>query len=155
MWTSRARRRPLAIAALIFAALFVTTGVTASAAPATAPSSSAQTTDNPSADRYLAAALSPSTHGRAWRWSSSLSSAQTGSLDTCNLHYSGNTYDCVSAGYTLNGWLAIAVSRKDGPWGYSSGWTATEAGKNALGWCKYYGGGNDCHVIFNKSAKDG
>ena len=63
-----------------------------------------------------------------------------------------STYDCVQAGVAKNQYLALALSTKNGPWGSWAATTATTAGKNALAWCKYYGGGNDCTVEFNDSA---
>jgi hypothetical protein len=78
--------------------------------------------------------------------------AYNDSLDLCNLYQSASTYDCVQAGVAKNQYLALALSTKNGPWGSWAATTATTAGKNALAWCKYYGGGNDCTVEFNDSA---
>jgi hypothetical protein len=142
----------LTIVGLLLALVFATGGVTASAAPVVAPDSVTQATDAPAADRYLAAAFSPSTRGWALRWSSSLDSATSGSLDNCNLNQSDGAYDCVYAGYTLNGWLALADS-ENGSWAYSAGASATYAGKNALAWCNYYQGKN-CYIVFNRHAHE-
>jgi len=148
MNTTAGRRRPLTMISVLLAALFAATGLTALASPANA----AQTAAPQAADRYLAIAFSPSTLGWYAVWRSNGDRAYNDSLDLCNLYQSASTYDCVQAGVAKNQYLALALSTKNGPWGSWAATTATTAGKNALAWCKYYGGGNDYTVEFNDSA---
>ncbi|WP_336713470.1 DUF4189 domain-containing protein [Arthrobacter sp. USHLN218] len=142
------RRSPLTVISVLLATLFAATGLTVLASPANAAEAAAPQ----AADRYLGIAFSPSTLGWYAVWSSNSNTAYNDSLDLCNLYQSDNTYDCVQAGVAKNEYLALALSTKNGPWGSWAASTATTAGKNALAWCKYYGGGNDCTVEFNESA---
>ncbi|WP_262103469.1 DUF4189 domain-containing protein [Arthrobacter sp. Marseille-P9274] len=156
MKTGSGPRRPFILAALALASLFAMTGLTAAPAPAAGPVGVAvsQSVDTQAADRYISVAWSPSTLGWYSVRSSDKDRAVNRSLDLCNLHKSNNTYDCLSAGYAVNAYLALALSWANGPAGYSSGTTATYAGKNAVAWCKYYGGGDSCRVVFNMHASE-
>jgi hypothetical protein len=151
MKTRTGPRRPLTLAALLLASLLTMTGLTAAAAPIaeSAHGVSSQSLETQAADRYVSVAWSPSTLGWYSVRSSDRQRAVDRSLDLCNLYKSDNAYDCLSAGYAVNAYLALALSWENGPSGYSAGTTATYAGKNALAWCKYYGGGESCRVVFN------
>ena len=127
MKTRTGPRRPLALAALLLASLFGMTGLTAAAAPAAGPVQAAvsQSVDTQAADRYVSVAWSPSTLGWYSVRSSDRDRAVNRSLDLCNLYKSDNAYDCISAGYAVNAYLALALSWENGPSGYSAGTTAT------------------------------
>lgn len=142
----------MTIVGLLLALVFATGGVTASAAPVVAPDSVTQATDAPAADRCLAAAFSPSTRGWALRWSSSLDSATSGSLDNCNLNQSDGAYDCVYAGYTLNGWLAWPI-RRTGRGPTPQARPPPTRAKTRWYWCNYYQGKN-CYIVFNRHAHE-
>lgn len=145
-------RRPRTFVALLFAALFTMTGLTTAAAPAVTAvdAVSSQSAYTPSADSYVSIAWSPSTLGWYWVRSGDRQYAIDHAMDLCNLYKSDNSYDCASAGWASNSYyLALALSWKNGPSGYSSGSTATYAGKNAVAWCKYYGGADSCRVAVN------
>lgn len=99
-------------------------------------------------------AFSNSTHGWWATWSSTQAGAVNRALDQCNLHKSNDAYDCISAGSARNAYLAVALSKPHGAWGSWASTSATTAGKNALYYCKYYGGGNACKVVFNKHSSE-
>jgi Domain of unknown function (DUF4189) len=149
------RGHPLTVAALVLACLFTTTGLTGAASPAAVPGHSVTQANVAAADRYVSFAYYPGNFAGWHAWASSGYEAQNLALDNCNRYQSQGHYNCLSAGYAHNAYLAVAVSRPYGPWGYKASTSATLAGQWALYYCKYYGGGNDCRVIFNRSSSEG
>lgn len=163
MKTTTGRRRPLAVLAILLSALVATTGLTAAASPSVDPAhavslqaagSDQPAADSPAAHQYISMAFNPSSFAWWATWSDDVTRAKVGALDQCNLRYSNGFYNCISAGYAHNAYLAVAVSRKDGPWGSYASTSATTAGQWALYYCKYYGGGTACHVIFNRHSNE-
>ncbi|WP_181037585.1 DUF4189 domain-containing protein [Arthrobacter sp. ZGTC412] len=154
MKTRTGRHHPLAVAAFLLAALFSTTGLTAAASPAAEPAAVIQTEASVAAARYVSMAIYLPTFAWHATWASTASEAQTKALDQCNIKHSKGTYNCSSAGYAVNAYLAVAVSTHNGPWGTYRAATATDAGKGALAWCRYYGGKDACHVIFNRHSSE-
>lgn len=132
MKTSSGRRRPLAIAILLQAFLFTSSGLTAAASPTAGPSQAVIQAENITADRYVSFAFYPKNFKGWSAWSSSWVTARDTALDQCNRHHSEGNYNCISAGYARNAYLAVAVSKPYGPWGSYASTTATSAGKLAL-----------------------
>ena len=54
--------------------------------------------------------------------------------------------DCTIRVRGWGGWLAISTSITGGPWGTGRGQTRQEAVRHAVGFCRYYGGGDACGV---------
>lgn len=117
MKTRTGRHHPRAVAAFLLAALFSTTGLTAAASPAAEPAAVIQTEATAAADRYVSMAIYLPTFAWHATWASTASEAQTKALEQCNVNYSYGTYNCSSAGYAVNAYLAVAVSTHNGPWG--------------------------------------
>ena len=146
--------RPLTVAALVLACLFTTTGLTAAASPMATPSQPVTQTNVAAADRYISFAFHPGDYAGWVYWASSAQTAKHAALDNCNRAKSHGKYDCVSAGYARNAYLAVAVSGQHRAWGSAWSTDYTLAGKSARKTCKFYGGGDGCRVIFNRHSSE-
>jgi hypothetical protein len=100
-----------------------------------------------STNRYGAIAHSLSQNGYARGWAVSSVSLDAAINQALNICSSGGANDCHLDIAVTNSAAAVSISTPNGPYGTGIAPTRAGAANWASYYCRFYGGGNYCHLI--------